>query len=37
MRIADESPLCLIAITRGDAWLVPDHDEALLLGPETWP
>ena len=33
MRIADESPLRLIAITRGDAWLVPDNDEALLLGP----
>jgi AraC-like DNA-binding protein len=33
MRIADESPLCLIAITRGHAWLVPDNDEALLLGP----
>jgi AraC-like DNA-binding protein len=33
MRIADEAPLCLIAITRGEAWLIPDDDEALLLGP----
>jgi AraC-like DNA-binding protein len=33
MRIADEAPLCLIAITRGEAWLIPDNDEALLLGP----
>ena len=33
MRIADEAPLCLIAITRGEAWLIPDNDEPLLLGP----
>jgi AraC-like DNA-binding protein len=32
IRIADESPLCLIAITRGEAWLLPDDDEALRLG-----
>src|ERR671919_131608 len=31
MRIADESPLCLIAVTRGEAWLIPENDEALLL------
>jgi AraC-like DNA-binding protein len=31
MRIADESPLCLIAVTRGHAWLIPENDEALLL------
>jgi AraC-like DNA-binding protein len=33
MRIADEAPLCLIATTRGDAWLVPEDGEALRLGP----
>jgi AraC-like DNA-binding protein len=33
MRIADESPLCLIAIMRGEAWLMPENDEALLLRP----
>jgi AraC-like DNA-binding protein len=33
MRIADEAPLCLIAITRGEAWLLPNDDEALRLGP----
>jgi AraC-like DNA-binding protein len=33
MRIADEAPLCLIAITRGEAWLMPDDGEALRLGP----
>jgi AraC-like DNA-binding protein len=31
MRIADESPLCLIAVTRGEAWLTPEDDEPLLL------
>ena len=31
MRIADEAPLCLIAVTRGEAWLMPENDEALLL------
>jgi AraC-like DNA-binding protein len=31
MRIADEAPLCLIAVTRGQAWLIPENDEALLL------
>jgi AraC-like DNA-binding protein len=33
MRIADEAPLCLIAVTRGEAWLRPEGDEALRLGP----
>jgi AraC-like DNA-binding protein len=31
MRIADEAPLCLIAITRGDAWLLPEEGEAQRL------
>ncbi|MGN6167223.1 MAG: AraC family transcriptional regulator [Solirubrobacteraceae bacterium] len=33
MRIADEAPLCLIAITRGEAWLSPQDGDALRLGP----
>jgi AraC-like DNA-binding protein len=33
MRIADEAPLCLIAITRGEGWLLPDAGDALPLGP----
>jgi AraC-like DNA-binding protein len=33
MRIADEAPLCLIAITRGEGWLLPEAGEALPLGP----
>jgi AraC-like DNA-binding protein len=33
MRIADEAPLCLIAITRGEAWLLPEDGEAQRLGP----
>jgi AraC-like DNA-binding protein len=33
MRIEDEAPLCLIAITRGEAWLMPEDDEGLLLRP----
>jgi AraC-like DNA-binding protein len=32
MRIADEAPLCLIAITRGEAWLLPEDAEPLRLG-----
>jgi AraC-like DNA-binding protein len=32
MRIADEAPLCLIAITRGEAWLLPKDGEAVRLG-----
>src|SRR5688572_3137159 len=31
MRIADEAPLCLIAITRGEAWLLPEEGEAQRL------
>ena len=33
MRIADESPLTLVAITRGEAWLLPEHDDPRRLGP----
>jgi AraC-like DNA-binding protein len=33
MRIADEAPLCLIAITRGEAWLLPEDGERLRLSP----
>jgi AraC-like DNA-binding protein len=32
IQIADEAPLCLIAITRGDAWLLPEDGETLRLG-----
>jgi AraC-like DNA-binding protein len=32
MRIADEAPLCLIAMTRGEAWLIPEDGDALRLG-----
>jgi AraC-like DNA-binding protein len=31
MRIADEAPLCLIAITRGEAWLLTEEGEAQRL------
>jgi AraC-like DNA-binding protein len=33
MRIADEAPLCLIAMTRGEAWLIPEEGESVRLGP----
>jgi AraC-like DNA-binding protein len=33
MRIADEAPLCLIALTRGEAWLLPEDGESHLLRP----
>jgi AraC-like DNA-binding protein len=33
MRIADEAPLCLVAVTLGDAWLLPEEGEAQLLRP----
>jgi AraC-like DNA-binding protein len=33
IRIADEAPLCLVAITQGEAWLLPEDDEAMRLGP----
>jgi len=32
MRIADEAPLCLIATTRGEAWLIQEDGEAVRLG-----
>src|SRR5262245_33269642 len=33
VRIQDEAPLSLVAIVRGDAWVVPDRGEAVRLGP----
>jgi AraC-like DNA-binding protein len=33
IRIADEAPLCLIAVTQGEAWLLPEDDETLRLRP----
>jgi AraC-like DNA-binding protein len=33
VRIADEAPLCLIAVTRGEAWLLPHDGDAVRLGP----
>jgi AraC-like DNA-binding protein len=33
MRIADEAPLSLITVTRGEAWLLPAEDEAQRLRP----
>jgi AraC-like DNA-binding protein len=33
MRIADEAPLCLVAVTRGGAWLVPEEGQAQQLRP----
>ena len=33
MRIADEAPLCLIALTQGDAWLLPEEGEPERLRP----
>jgi AraC-like DNA-binding protein len=32
MRIADEAPLCLIATTRGEAWLIQEDGETVRLG-----
>jgi AraC-like DNA-binding protein len=34
MRIEDEAPLCLVALTRGDAWLLPGEGDALRLRPQ---
>jgi len=31
LRINDESPLALVAVTGGEAWLVPDHGAAICL------
>jgi AraC-like DNA-binding protein len=45
MRIADEAPLCLIAVTQGDAWLLPEDgpagqlragDVAVIRGPDPY-
>ena len=33
VRIEDEAPLCLVAVTRGTAWLLPDDGDARHLGP----
>jgi AraC-like DNA-binding protein len=33
MRIADEAPLCLVALTQGEAWLVREGDQAHQLRP----
>jgi AraC-like DNA-binding protein len=33
MRVADEAPLCLIAVTSGEAWLLPEDGEGQRLGP----
>ncbi|HEX5618911.1 MAG TPA: cupin domain-containing protein, partial [Solirubrobacteraceae bacterium] len=32
LRIQDEAPLTLVAMVRGDAWIVPDSAEAVRLG-----
>jgi len=32
LRIEDEAPLTVLAVVRGDAWLVPDADEPVRLG-----
>lgn len=32
MRIADEAPLCLVAVTQGEAWLIPKEGPARRLG-----
>ncbi|GMQ84998.1 MAG: AraC family transcriptional regulator [Acidimicrobiia bacterium] len=45
LRIQDEAPLTLVAVVRGDAWVVPDHadtkrlvagDVAILRGPNPY-
>ena len=33
LRIQDEAPLTLVAVVRGDAWLLPDHGDPVLLRP----
>lgn len=33
MRIEDEAPLTLVAVVRGEAWIVPDGDAPVWLGP----
>ncbi len=32
LRIQDEAPLTLVAVVRGSAWIVPEHDEPVRLG-----
>ena len=32
VRVQDEAPLSLVAMVRGDAWVVPDDDDAVHLG-----
>ena len=31
VRIQDRAPLCLVAMVRGQAWVVPEHDDAVRL------
>jgi hypothetical protein len=33
MRIQDEAPLTLVAVVRGEAWIVPDERRSERLGP----
>ena len=33
IRIEDRAPLCLVAITHGEAWLLPDYGERRRLRP----
>lgn len=33
MRIQDEAPLTLVAVVRGSAWVLPDRDDTVKLGP----
>ena len=33
LRIQDEAPLTLVAVVRGEAWVVPDGGEPVRLGP----
>jgi len=33
LRIQDEAPLTLVAVIRGEAWVVPDTGDAIRLGP----
>jgi AraC-like DNA-binding protein len=32
VRIEDRAPLCLMAVVRGHAWVLPDHGDAVRLG-----
>jgi AraC-like DNA-binding protein len=33
LRIEDRAPLCVLAIVRGSAWIIPDRGDAVRLGP----